>query len=69
MGSFGSESGSSKIKKIEIVWLLNKWDDSGTYLAVQGLILHAPNAGGRGSIPGQVTKILHDVWLGQKVNK
>ena len=28
-------------------------------LVVQWLRLHTPNAGGRGSIPGQGTKILH----------
>ena len=31
----------------------------GTSLAVQWLILHVPNAGGVGLIPGQGTKILH----------
>ena len=41
--------------------------ESGTSLAVQWLRLHAPNAGGTGSIPGWVTKISHAAW--RKVNK
>ena len=34
----------------------------------QGLGLHASTAGGTGSIPGQGTKILHDMRHGQKIN-
>ena len=45
------------------------WDDknaSGTSVLFQWLRLHAPTAGGLGSIPGQGTKIPHAVWCGQK---
>ena len=38
----------------------------GISLAVQWLRLHASNAVGLGSIPGQGTKIPHAVWHGQK---
>ena len=38
----------------------------GTSLAVQWLRLHAPTAGGVGSIPGWGTKILHALWCGKK---
>ena len=34
----------------------NKENQTGTSLVVQRLRLHAPNAGGRGSIPGQGTR-------------
>ena len=34
----------------------------GTSLAVQWLRLHAPSAGGMGSIPDQGTKIPHATW-------
>jgi len=37
-----------------------KMGSLGTSLAVQWLRLHAPTAGGIGSIPGQGTKILND---------
>ena len=40
---------------------------SGTSLKVQGLILHASNAGGEGLIPGQGTKILHAIQWGKKI--
>ena len=40
-----------------------------TSLAVQWLRLHAPTAGGAGSIPGQGTKILHAAPCGQKKTK
>ena len=33
---------------------------------VQWLRLHAPSAGGTGSIPAWGTKILHAIWCGQK---
>ena len=33
------------------------------------LRLHAPNAGGTGSIPGQGTKIPHAAWRTQKKKK
>ena len=36
---------------------------------VQLLRLHAPNAGGRGSIPGQGTKILFAAQYGQEKKK
>ena len=39
----------------------------GTSLAVQWLRLHASNAGGTGSIPGQGTKIPHAAWQGQRI--
>ena len=35
----------------------------------QWLRLHAPNAGGKCSIPGQGTKIPHAAWCGQKKKK
>ena len=38
----------------------------GTSLVVQGLRLHASNAGVMGSIPGQGTKILHAEGHGHK---
>ena len=38
----------------------------GTSLAVQWLRLHASDAGGAGSIPGQGTKIPHAARRGQK---
>ena len=41
----------------------------GTSLAVQGLRLHASNAGGTGSIPGQGTKIPHAKQHSQKTKK
>ena len=34
----------------------------GTYLVAQQLRLHASNAGGTGSIPGQRTKIPYALW-------
>ena len=41
----------------------------GTSLAVQWLRLCPSNAGGKGSIPGQGTKIPHAVQRGQNINK
>ena len=41
----------------------------GTSLEVQWLGLHASNAGGMGSIPGQGTKTLHAARHGQKYRK
>ena len=46
-------------------WWLLKSVNTGTFLVVQWLRLHAPNAGGMGSNPGQGTKILHDTWYNQ----
>ena len=43
--------------------------DAGTSLAVQWLRLHASNAGGEGSTPGQGTKIPHATWRGQILKK
>ena len=40
----------------------------GTSLAVQWVRLHAANAEGMGSIPGQGTKIPHAVKCSQKIN-
>ena len=37
----------------------------GTSLVVEGLRLHAPTAGGIGSILGQGAKIPHASWFGQ----
>ena len=37
----------------------------GNSLVVQWLQLHASTAGGRGSVPGQGTKIPHATWRGQ----
>ena len=39
------------------------------FLVVQWLRLCAANAGGRGSIPGRGTKILHAAWQSPKINK
>ena len=36
---------------------------------VQWLRLCTASAGGRGSIPGRGTKILHAVWQSQNINK
>ena len=36
----------------------------GNSLVVQWLQLHASTAGGRGSVPGQGTKIPHATWRG-----
>ena len=44
-----------------------KKQNIGTSLAVQCLRLHAPNAGGMGSIPDWGTKILHATRCGQKI--
>ena len=41
----------------------------GTFLVVQQLRLHAPKAGGMGSIPGQVTKIPGAVWSNLRKNR
>ena len=38
-------------------------------LVVQRLRLHASTAGGRGSIPGQETKISQSTWFGYKKKK
>ena len=38
-------------------------------LVVQWLRLCSANAGDRGSIPGQGTKILHSAWQSPKMNK
>ena len=38
----------------------------GTSLVIHWLRLHAPNAGGMGSIPDQGSKIPHAVWYSQK---
>ena len=48
--------------------LLNMLEDpqGGTSLAVQWLRLHAPNAGGTGSIPGRGTKIPHAPQCSQR---
>ena len=43
--------------------------ETGTSLEVQWLWLHAPNAGGTGSIPGCGTKIPHAIPRGQKKKK
>ena len=43
--------------------------NKGISLVVQWLGLWAPTAGGTGSIPGQGTKILQDMWCGKKQNK
>ena len=40
--------------------------DHGTSPGIQWLRLHAPKAGGTGSIPGQVTKIPGAVWSNLK---
>ena len=44
--------------------LTNEWIR--TSLVVQWLRLHAPKAGGMGSIPGRGTRISHVTWWGQK---
>ena len=41
----------------------------GTALVVQWLRLHAPNAGGLGSVPGWGTKIPYAACLGRKKKK
>ena len=41
----------------------------GTFLVVQWLGLHASNARGIGSIPGQGTKIPHAIWHDQNNEK
>ena len=46
-----------------------KTNEQGISPVVQWLRLHASNAGGMGSIPGQGTKIPHIVWLGEKSKK
>ena len=43
--------------------------DIGTTLAVQWLRLHAPTAGGMGSIPGWGTKVPHAIQLGHSKKK
>ena len=49
------------------VTYLSKVHCSGTFLLVQWLRLWAPNAGGKGSIPGQGTRpTCHTVWLKKK---
>lgn len=50
-------------------WQFLKKLNIGTSQVVQWLRLCASPVGGMGSIPGQGTKILHVVWLGQKINK
>ena len=47
----------------------NKKDKGVTSLKGQWLRLHASNAGGIGSIPGQRTKILHVPWCSKKKKK
>ena len=42
---------------------------TGTSLVVQWLRLHASNAGGMGSIPGQGTKIPQAMQCGQKIKE
>ena len=49
-------------------WPQNWWGYA-TSLAVQWLRLHAPNAGGTGSIPGWGTNILHTAWRGHEKKK
>ena len=43
-----------------------KIKNGGTSPVVQWLRLHAPNAGGQASIPGQGTKMLKALWHSQK---
>ena len=49
--------------------LLQQKLQTGTFLEVQWLRLHTPNAGGTGSIPGRGSKIPHAMRCGQKKKK
>ena len=54
---------------IAALFTIAKTWKQGTSLAVQWLRLHAPSAGGTGSIPGRGSKILCAEGHGQKKNK
>ena len=54
---------------IAALFTIAKTWKQGTSLAVQWLRLHAPSAGGTGSIPGRGSKILCAAGHGQKKNK